>query len=648
LEDPAVPKQDAVLLDLFNREQLNPKGLNIVVIESDSSDAYVVCAHDAANLRPHKPYAFLVKQGGHFYEPLVRVTHAGQQSQFVAEDSPTIAALIDAYESGSGNDGQTKLKGADARTLRAYLMAMKKKVRFQVLNYDFSLHGFVLQGGLFVPVRKQPPILEKNATFVFVSELRKHVKDTEDWAEAAEMFKTLHDLTKDNAYKIKKVLYETTEGNKDKAVLAFVMHDDIVVPMQKKRIPEESYLDNLNMFIGFEEDDARTVFINGEEHREALFSILKSEVLGALQNDPGVVDTARRMRELQQRGKLEDLVRDLVKRFALAEENTPASPDTTPPSKPCSGLRKHTCSGVCTWTMGRCMLRAPERDIDLFIGNIVDAILRTRARAPANRRLKQRVNAAASELVFTQAEVTDGKASELMLSVRNPYAYLDNVVTDFIADTLHTVTKKNVLSEEWRTMPYPFNKEMKAFRINTPETQSPQYLLDIFAQVNHLKNARAVVDRNTVLKLVENRLALEWNSRDHTEILAELKAYNPSFASLSKSKRAPSLSDALQVFQDPEYWPSEFEVLILANLLRVNVMVFARKTLRNPNGVKCIKPNVASKDYVFVFQTTASGHDVYNVITKDENVNFVMSEKEIGDVLHSIKDSCRQYYLEPI
>jgi hypothetical protein len=197
-------------------------------------------------------------------------------------------------------------------------------------------------------------------------------------------------------------------------------------------------------------------------------------------------------------------------------------------------------------------------------------------------------------------------------------------------------------------MPYPFNKEMKAFRINTPETQSPQYLLDIFAQVNHLKNARAVVDRNTVLKLVENRLALEWNSRDHTEILAELKAYNPSFASLSKNKRAPSLSDALQVFQDPEYWPSEFEVLILANLLRVNVMVFARKTLRNPNGVKCIKPNVASKDYVFVFQTTASGHDVYNVITKDENVNFVMSEKEIGDVLHSIKDSCRQYYLEPI
>ncbi len=650
LEDPAVPKQDSVLLDLFNREQLNPKGLNIVVIESDSSDAFVVCAHDAANLRPHKPYAFLVKQGGHFYEPLVRVTHAGQQSQFVAEDSPTIAALIDAYETGSGNDGQNKLKGADARTLRAYLMAMKKKVRFQVLNYDFSLHGFVMQGGLFVPVRKQPPILEKNATFVFVSELRKYVKDTEDWAEAAEMFKTLHDLTKDSAYKIKKVLYETAEGKKDKEVLAFVMHEDTVVPLQKKRIPEASYLDNLNVFIGFEEDDARTVFINSEEHREALFSILKSEVLGALQNDPGVVDTARRLRELQQRGKLEDMVRDLVKRFALARENAtaPASRDAPLPSKPCSGLRKHTCSGVCTWTMGRCMLQAPERDIDLFIGKIVDAILRTKVRARANRRLKQRVNAAVSELVFTQEEVTDGKASELMLSVRNPYAYLDNVVTDFVTDSLQTVTKKNVLSEEWRTMPYPFNKEMKAFRINSPEAQSPQYLLDIFAQVNHLKNARAVVDRNTVLKLVENRLALEWNSRGHTEILAELKAYNPSFAALSKSKRAPTMSDALQVFQDSEYWPSEFEVLILANLLRVNVMVFARKTLRNPNGIKCIKPNVASKDYVFLFQTTASGHDVYSVITKDENNNFVMSEKEIGDVLQGVKDSCRQYYLEPI
>ena len=647
LEDPAVPKQDSVLLDLFNREQLNPKGINIVVVESDSSDAYVVCAHDAANLRPHKPYAFLVKQGGHFYEPLVHVTHAGQQSQFVAEDSPTIAALIDAYESGSGNDGQTKLKGADARTLRAYLMAMKKKVRFQVLNYDFSLHGFVLQGGLFVPVRKQPPILEKNATFIFVSELRKYVKDTEDWEEAAEMFKTLHDLTKDNAYKIKKVLYETAEGKKAKAVLAFVMQEDIVVPLQTKRIPEESYLDNLNLFIGFEEDDTRKVFINNEEHREVLFSILKSEVLGALQNDPGVVDTARRMRDLQQRGKLEDLVRDLVKRFALAQKDAPADTSSLP-SKPCSGLRKNNCSGVCTWTLGRCMLQVPEQDIDLFIGKIIDAILRTKARAPANRRLKQRVNAAASEVVFTQEEVADGKASELMLSVRNPHAYLDNVVTEFVADTLHTVTKKNVLSEEWRTMPYPFNKEMKTFRINTPAAQSPQYLLDIFAQVNHLKNARAVVDYNTVLKLVENRLALEWSSRGHTEILAELKLYNPSFASLSKSKRAPAMSDMLQVFQDPEYWPSEFEVLILANLLRVNVTIFARKTLRNPNGVKCIKPNVASKDYVFLFQTTITGHDVYSVITKDENNNFVMSEKEIGEVLHGIKESCRQYYLEAI
>ncbi len=651
LEDPAVPKQDAVLLDLFNLEQLNPKGINIVIVESDGSDAFVVCAHEVANLRPHKPYAFLVKQGGHFYEPLVRATHAGQQSLFVAEDSPSIAALIHAYESGSGDDGQTKLKGADARTLRAYLMATKKRVRFQVLNYDFSLHGFVLQGGLFVPVRKQPPILEKNATFVFVSELRKHVKDTQDWEDAAEMFKTLHDLTKDDAYKVSKVLYETTSTatkGKNKEVLAFVMHGDVVVPLQKKRIPEESYLDNLNVFIGFEEDDARTVFINDKEHREALLSILKSEVLGALQNDPGVVDTARRMRDLQQRGKLEDLVRDLVKRFALAQEDAPASPGIAPPSKPCSGLRKNVCDGVCTWTLGRCMLRASTRDIDMFIGKIVDAILRTKPRAPANRRLKQRVNAAASELVFTQEEVADGKASELMMSVRNPYAYLDNIVTDFVADTLNTVTKKTVLSEEWRTMPYPFNKDMKAFRINIQDAQSAQYLLDVFAQVNHLKNARAVVDRSTVLKLMESRLTLEWNSRNHAEILAELKAYNPSFASLSKTKRAPTLSDTMQVFQDPEYWPSEFEVLVLANLLRVNVIVFARKTLRNPNGVKCIKPTVASKDYVFLFQTTVGGHDAYNVITKDENANFVMSEKEIGDVLRGIKDSCRQYYLEPI
>lgn len=639
LDDPGVPKTDSVLLDLFNREStwLNPGGINIVVCESEGDEAYVVSAHTTATVRPQKPYAFVVKQGAHYYEPLVRITHTGQQMMFVAEDAPPIASLIAAY-----HEADSKVtRGADARAVWAYLAAMKKKVRFQVLNYDFSLHGFLLQGGWFVPTHKQPPVVEKNATFVFVSDISRYVKDVEDWQSVASVFGDLHNLTKDDTYKIKTVLYEPGNGvgGKDKRVIAFVNQNDVVVPLMRKRIPEEAYLDNMNIFIGFKEPDERTIFVDNDEHKEAVYEILKAEVLGAVQNDPNVAGLFQNQKK---RAKMQDLIRDVLKRVAILQDEV----EPSVPTRPCSGLRKHVCRGVCTWRGDKCMVRVAAKDLEYFAGRIADTVLRGHVSA-ASRRLKQRAAATSSELVFGQDEVGDGRASNLMLALRNPYAYLDAVVGDFVVNSMKHVVRNRVLGDQWRPLPYPFSKaEFKPFRINTRDLQNPEYILDVFGTVNKIKNTRAVINRDTIVLLVENRLNAEWQSKEEAAVVRELKSYNPSFTAVLKArqKRSPTRADVLQVFRDEQYWPSEFELMILANVLRVNVMVFARKTLRNPNGVKCIKPILASKDYVFLFQTLMGSHDTYEVITKDEN--FVMPEKEVADVLKHIKESCQLYYLE--
>jgi len=648
LADPASVKVDEVLLDIFNRKTdwLNPEGFNIVIVEASSEAAYVVCNYNLENVRPHYPYVFLVKQPKYIYEPIVRIRKGEgegirQQMVFKSGDHAVLDDIISAYESACGSN--IKLKGADGRAIYTYLRAIKKPVRYQVLDYDLMLVGFVLQERadcLFVPLRKQAPILDISVECIYVSDINRFIPEEIDWQSAADTFKELFNLSKDPTYDIEVLYNNTTLG--EKQPVAFVNKQGSVIPLRKTDLPQEMYLDNLNIFIGLNMPDPRVLMVKDIETKESVFQAIKAKVLNAFANNE---DLAMLLDDDNNIEKLKAQVGRLVSKMVVEHDDTDMGNygDTTHNMPPCSARKKKSCNGMCTLDENNvCRIKVMPGVLQQFEGRIVDILVtgRDTLAFPLGKPPMHMTD----ELTFDQDDVLDGTLGRMMERVRNPFAFLDRVLDEVVDKHVQLYpVQRDLFGGDWAPMPSPFSTWFKNFHLNPDRKKTPPdrtLLLQIANALSVIRNYRMTFDEVNMFNVMKNHYIDMQHTNNLATVVAELKDTNGSFAYLSKTQPLRTLDDVFGLMQNKDYWPGNNELEVLANLFQVHIVLLTRKTLKSPSYYRKISSVVNKDDYVFLFWKEEKDEtqkrtlrDTYQIVSNKKIPKLVWNLQEVKDIL---------------
>lgn len=667
LEDPSTSKSDAVLWDLCNRQTnwLNPLGINIVIIEVVGDSAYIICNYSRDYVRPYHSYAFVLKQGSNVYEPVVRVVANISQMQtiFKIGDHPVIDDIISKYSQSCGMD-RNAIKQADAPTILRFLRYwMKQQVRFQVLDYDLKLVGFVLSTtkklpSVYVPLSsKQSPIMSPEIACIYVDEIVKYVSDITDWEAVVSMFEKLYELTKDTTYKFQAL-------HKDDAVIGLKNAADNVVPLMPSAFQKMLYLDNLNIFIGLQHPDERTKFVNSQYEKEAIFQALKTHVLSEVTKTPSL----KAILNEKDIGVLGSHVRELISNIAVEDSGdgdggeggnaSDSGGNASDSVSRCASISQpDICQGECIWHAQKCKIKVKHGLLKRFTGRLIDMLMKGKDLLidPVGKHYSQ----SPGEIRFDQTDVNNGVLAERLEQQRAPYAFLDRVLENFVDEQVKLYPLQvGLFTEVWEDLPSPFNtascKNIRSmFKKN--ETLEPQQeqIVRLADKISIAKNFGLRFDKPMLAKLGKDAyIALERTYKSTEKFIDTCKGENGSLNSMLSTITKPTLDDVLQCLDKTRYWPSDRELKTIAELLNVTFYVLGRKTLRNPNSYQIISPTgiqlsvrikLPSKctDYVFLWKTEEKSgkkttHDSYQIISNPQSKTLIWNQTELVGVMQEL------------
>ncbi len=685
-------KTDDVFNDLFNRhiDWLNSEGKNIIILEWNNG-GFIICNPNIVNnLRLSQPFCFIIKQKEFVYEPMVHVSMKQSaihiQKEFNIKEFKKIDELIGFYKQNcSTATTKGKYLKSNAESIMSYLTSLKYRIRFQVLDYHMQLCGFLLNNGVYVPCPSENPILTKNAHFIFIDNLKHKLQD---------VLKKVKVVDKKHIFAVLKALYTITEDDMylvEETTSSFVKtKTQHIIPIEISSLEQEAYLDQLGLFIGWEEKDKRKIYVEKERTRQIIFDILKTEILHIFQNNVEWTQELSYLSHIDnplsfesKLHKLQKIIKSLIKNHISIIEEEPTEEFLAQKQKTtCMNLIKTECDDICKWNdiSKQCTLKVYRKDYDNFIGRIADSLLKpTMIEKPS---LLKKQLYLPNELNFDQKSLINGRFNKITDLIKNPFNFMEKHVEGYIQEILKDdiIVKKLIrledfISDEWKPLPIKLSSKMlpgvcgkkfkqqdedtldiSGFCLNKRMIIDKEYFYKLFKFTNKTLNRKLSLTVKNVQNVVKNVLI-----KDYSKHLVEYSMSGPSTSSLpwfttfkkmmkdknlylNNFKDLNSINELEEImFEDANYWMSEYELQVFADLTRVNIIVFMRKTLRHPNGIICLRPFLSSKYYVLLYQepiiVNNLHYDHYELIVKDKT-KFLFIENDIPEVVQYMKDKC--------
>jgi hypothetical protein len=684
IDDNNVEKLHNIVLDVFNRETnaLNPDGYNIIVFEMDKDEVFMSCPYNTkAKLDLSREFVFVIKQDD-TYEPIIHVAQSSGSTSVKTQSSfeyghnklDSVTSIVDFYRRNCA----IKKVGTSASAMITYLKTLGHNIRFQVLNYNYRVVGFVLQKtGLFVPISHDFPVLLDNAKFIYQDELVEVLKKkTPSYQSAKDLFGALYNLVGNDMYKIAKVAYKDGDAA---SVIGLVMVDGTNVPLDMSSLPQEHYLDNLNIFVGWDEDDERTRFVRDEEYKTVVYKVLKNELIKYFTNNETMKQELEFIRSVDnpfpaviRKQRLSTIIKSFIKHIAFPDEAIASDEVKANVVKnglhSCAGVRKHVCAkhDTCEWHDDKCMMKIQNKMLLRFESKLVDLFSNRGSHLKLEAAVKHQPPA--DQIEFSHKDIVEGKVAKLMSILRNPYTYIDKVVDDYVKDIVEaeikvrkTINLKTVLApNEWRKLPVDFNKMFNGkpdfecgngFCINEQAVFTRSYLLEAIICIGKLQNNPIKLSTPVIQKFIDNAVVRDYQKGPAT-LVGFLCDNNPSFKFL-KGKRTTELAcdDVLAIMHKPEYCISEYEIGVMSELLNAKIFVLARKGIRNPNRFKCFKPSRTTKKSVILFRTTEEpkkemSFDRYELVAYSTSAPQILySDADHPEVFAALNQACIRHYV---
>ena len=644
LQNDDIIKTHEFLLDLFNMnlDWLNGLGINIIVLETDlNGDVFIPCSQ-ASNIRPMKDIVLIAKSG-QFYEPVhhVKMEASGSiisTSRFNKENFDSINKLFKFIIGGKVCKQSLAVKQRAVEIGNA-IKGIGETIGYYVIDYDFRIVGVVIRvkdgKGLLIPLTK-PYSLSNfgNAKFTFLDDaLTQHIRVFKD-EEVRKIVTTLNKGLGDNTIQLSKTKtimkgFDVILIEGKKPVIDFIPLSALPSTIDSDTTIMKNLNDDLDMILRYEQSDPRTMLIEHNKVVDSLKNSLWNEIIGYLKRKPDVFDHVIFLRNplnpIPKMNKVSILHAKLSKfidmvtrkptiivpksKMLMRNDPNELSGISVFHNKVCSTIGKQNeCDGQCTWIVkvangkqlgGKCILSIPATVYNVVISRILLDILNV------NVALKQKavVSKLANEdgiVVFTDSDIRNGKLDKLFEDNNGVdewgFKRKDSVIKDselflnttaFINDDTHNMK----LNKNLRALPTGLRDKLKGAMVNVEEHYDQNTLYAYFAKIYNIVQASGnsgidFVNAAQVKDMVKQRILADFNSNtSHTN---KLLTYNPSLEKFYKKHASPTAQEVANALNEPTYYPSDYDVRILADICHVNIFVWGRKTARNPDNNWCL------------------------------------------------------------
>ena len=575
LKNDRIAKEHLVLSDLIGNhlyKHVNVHRYNIVQLEynADNEKIYFQC-----NVNKEKaydlnyPFVFLLKRHV-FYEPLVHVQLVSGSlvatTNFSNSSHPSLKKIIMFVTKNCiSNKTQYPL-----RNLMNFLKGIDYKVKYIVLDYGYKTCGLILNQNLYLPLHTREDIYyDENVRYIYLSDVPRF-KCLLGKEDVLRVYSSVGNFLKQK--------YNITEFVEEKGkLIGFKLGDGLFVPMNVTLSSKYAvtFKDGLFILISHEKMDRRKeIYQSFTKDNEFLSSIVK-ELISKMDTD-----------------------NDLRKEMEfLLDKNNPL-PIIYKKAKLIEALEK---TGIAIGDV---------KDRELIIYRLFTAL--TTRNGTLYQQRTRRFVFSDDELFLDHFDVLAGRLKEEIDFAENPHKAFLNIVDDiehtYIFDEGSDVSYNDIiLPDMFEDVPTKWRKILKGFNIiGTDKIYNQKYIYNVFSRISKdIQGGNGFTDDIYYVNY-KNKIVSSFASGNTSEILS-----NPWLENYFKKKKVvPTLDRVLEVYESVFYYPSLFDIRIMAQLAGINLVLIGRKTLKNPDGLEVLYNN---SDFYIILLYSYDRHNVFDV-----------------------------------
>lgn len=630
VNDPLIEKDFNLLIDFVQNETswLNVKHYNIAIIEHEPTEnrTYIICPFNRnakTVFDKSDPFIFILKQNS-YYEPLyhVKIDHGDiiATSKFVFKFAPEhIRNLINFYMENCSTDKKVNL----ANDIELYLRSLGFIIKRYVIDYSFKICGFLIsQNNLFIPLKTKIDIYDlTNAQFIYYDKIPSY-KCTLSKDQIDILYKNLYKHTKDEFYK----LTHLVESKNKTRIVGLFLNNTYFVPVNYIEEEDIQYIndvieDDLNIFIGNEKDDVRRQRVQRDMENRKMFKMFTDEVNGYFEKHKEardeynfLLDTINPFPKSYRRKKLVRLVQKVVEHSTSMKR-----------------LQDKINLTRFTYQYIEDVLSASSKSFNLLLKQLFG--------------LKKKYKKAPTELLFDQKDVIDGKLQDKIRYIQNPYSsllerldkHMKEYITEFTNVDEHELFKKYINRDTvYEDVPYKFRKMLAGHQLVNYSEYNINTLYDLFLRISRIQGGTNMTDIPLLRSVMIKQIVHAYKENNLTVLLE-----NPSYLYNEKMTKLKlrSLENIVTITESMSYYPSYFELVVLARIARVNLIVIGRKRKDNEQGIEIFFNN--SSKYIMMEHTydRFKYYDLFRIIIKDpktDHAQILFRKHEVQKQIFSL------------
>ena len=619
-------KNHEEVLQLFsnNYEWLNVNNYNIIILNvennKDLEEIDILCSKftDYKNSVNTLKNFVLVLKTGDFYEPIVNVRFKNsaiiEKNNFNYYEDNEIKKIVDYQKNNCNNINLSKY--IDPIKLYNELIVNGEEIKHVVINMSFKIRGYVLNSNLYIPLDSEifsTNILKKAEididSYIYLQDII-NIKCNLKLNKIQNLFKILNDS-------LNTIYYETDNSN---------------------IIENNKSLSNKNVALVLESGDIIPLNITND-YKDIVSDIINDEFIFLGESTPddakSYVDNYY-VKDKEYNNKLKVIVNNLKKDLVLLKrlENLKNIYNPFPLNIKLNKVREIVSKKKIIEN-----LIVSDNDINKISNDILNKNLDYIVRKN-NKILKL----GKDEIMMNQEDILENKLEKLYVIMENPYKYIENSIEDYVYYTPIQINKKlvkyNFITDIFlKIKPDKWQKLLNTYKINeaivdtnTREQDTKKYFLSIFKAISNtsskkytLKQLEKYIDMQRKKDFEDDKMFFINEQKINSYFMNEYKTIISEKEGINEIS---TYNEIKEIFSNPEYKYSHYEIKLLSKLLSVNIILLGNDNKNKlPNGVRCFNNN--SNKYI-LFQIINDNYDRYNIILKN-NIKFILDMNDFSE-----------------
>ena len=653
ISDDRIIKTHDYLLDLFTSklDWLNTYGFNIIVcdLSNDLLNMSISC-NQLTRFQTNKPTILLTKYGT-FYEPVVRLTLRQGEIGLIHRHELNLDTRFSKFMKY-----MMKTCVSNKKTL-SLIFDKISGFKWQVIDYDFKVIGFVIENDMFIPLKESVPYdedlleLYPNMTNIFANDMYDKLRPSFNISDLKKLLETLNiQIRSENEQ------YIEVENN----IIP-------LVPLSDKKL----YDDDANIFIRYKDRDPMNDMVDATMAIEKTYIAYKNEFIYFLKKKENkkILDNVKFLRrpinpiprEIKRsllREQLISLPRLFTQNFLYASRNPMFTGKYH--NRMCSSIGKiRDCNGQCKWIVitnkknesgGLCRLHVQDKFTDIFFARLLNDLVNPNIPLQKLTVEESSIFQQDNVIIFSDIDVKSKKLDKILETAKSMWTSLGIVQKSYIVDSdmFHQLeqdaenTNANTINlnqvflnmNNLTDLPSIIRPQLKKFKASVIEEYSPHVFYSLFTMINNKLRPFRPMTPDEMRTYVNNKIIAEYG-KDQDGIIRDMQM-NPNLNKFDIS----TLDNLKKYLAFPKKYPSILELTILAKFLKINVIVIKRSTTRFPGTDPLCIGKHSNPEYYLILNLTynaAGKYDVYSVVVKGGKEHYLFTlqdfDKEFAESL---------------